>query len=445
MDLWFEEQRKIYGDVFTIFIPTPFVVISGTKTLKEALVTNADDFIGRKLAFPDTLFHEELNVGVIFSDGASWRDQRRLSLRILRDIGLNTEEKIMLSVEELFEHADSLQNKDNVDISKLLHLCIGNVINSIVFGFRYKHDDAEDFHEFQRYVDKVMKQGQEWQFRMLAMFPELEKISIFKRLLFRPFSKNNRILKEMNLIKVKQLEKTFDPDAEPTNFTHALLKEIRNPDSRNSYMSDAHIHGMIFDFYFAGQETSTSVSRWIILFLTKYMDIQHKLQKEIDENVGRDNRLKMSDKPHLPYLNAFIYESLRVGNIVPFIPAHVCTRDVVIAGQLIPKGACTQPNFGGTTQDEEIFGDPKVFRPERFLLEDGVSLRMDLVDQMDPFGQGKRICAGKSLAMQELFLITGSLVQRYEFTHDHAPIDLTRVFAGVIPPPAYTCKMVRRV
>uniref|UniRef100_A0AC35UFW5 Cytochrome P450 n=1 Tax=Rhabditophanes sp. KR3021 TaxID=114890 RepID=A0AC35UFW5_9BILA len=269
------------------------------------------------------MFHEKLNVGVIFSEGTAWRDQRRLSLHLLRDLGMSRtimEENIMLSVDELITQIDSLDDKDNVNFSHLIHLTIGNVINLICFGFMYKHDEerVKEFYDFQEVVDKVMVQNQNWQFRTLSMFPALEKIALCKHFLFRPFSKNNRILKEMNLLKIREAEKTFNPEFQPQNFTHGLFKEIRNPDSRYSYLTDDHIHGMIFDFYFAGQETSTSVSRWIILFLMEHKNIQHKLQKEIDDNVGRDNRIKMADKIHLPYLNAFIYESLRCANISKF-------------------------------------------------------------------------------------------------------------------------------
>lgn len=59
----------------------------------------------------------------------------------------------------------------------------------------------------------------------------------------------------------------------------------------------------------------------------------------------------------------------------------------------------------------ETWGDPEVFRPERFIMEDGTLNRHH--HAFLPFGYGKRVCLGESLARDELFLFTSSLFQRF--------------------------------
>uniref|UniRef100_A0A0N4ZM39 Cytochrome P450 n=1 Tax=Parastrongyloides trichosuri TaxID=131310 RepID=A0A0N4ZM39_PARTI len=200
---------------------------------------------------------------------------------------------------------------------------------------------------------------------------------------------------------------------------------------------------MVMDFWLAGMETSTTTLKWFFVLIMKYMDVQKKLQDEIDYVVGRDRQVKLSDKINMPYMSAFITEGQRYINMLPFIPSHKCTKDTIIGGHLIKAGTMTQPFFWGANYDEKYFKDPLTFRPERFLEDDGKTYKVRY-DHM-AFGKGKRICAGKSLAEAELFLFFTSFLQKYKFTHPNGPIDLTSDFGGVLLPNPYTCKLEKRL
>ncbi|KAH9976278.1 cytochrome P450, partial [Lactifluus volemus] len=56
------------------------------------------------------------------------------------------------------------------------------------------------------------------------------------------------------------------------------------------------------------------------------------------------------------------------------------------------------PNTWAILHDPEIYPDPEVFSPERFLNQDG-SLRDDPMVSL-AFGAGKRICSGRHFVMQ---------------------------------------------
>jgi methyl farnesoate epoxidase/farnesoate epoxidase len=62
--------------------------------------------------------------------------------------------------------------------------------------------------------------------------------------------------------------------------------------------------------------------------------------------------------------------------------------------------------------DRDHWGDPEVFRPERFLDADGKFLKDEW---MIPFGAGKRVCLGEILARSILFLIFSTLMQEFKF------------------------------
>ena len=59
----------------------------------------------------------------------------------------------------------------------------------------------------------------------------------------------------------------------------------------------------------------------------------------------------------------------------------------------------------------QIFPDPKVFKPERFLDESG---HLKHVEQLIPFSVGKRQCLGEGLARMELFLFVANIFNQYK-------------------------------
>jgi cytochrome P450 len=69
-------------------------------------------------------------------------------------------------------------------------------------------------------------------------------------------------------------------------------------------------------------------------------------------------------------------------------------------------------NLWNVLHDREHWGDPEVFRPERFLDADGRFIKDEFMIQ---FGAGKRVCLGEILARNMLFLIFSTLMQEFIF------------------------------
>jgi cytochrome P450 len=91
--------------------------------------------------------------------------------------------------------------------------------------------------------------------------------------------------------------------------------------------------------------------------------------------------------------------------------------------------------------DENIFHNPEEFRPERYLDDDGVTVKKDLADSVIPFSMGKRQCPGESLARMELFLIFTTLLQKFEFAvppNTPRPSRVPQFGSSLVPLP-YEC------
>lgn len=125
------------------------------------------------------------------------------------------------------------------------------------------------------------------------------------------------------------------------------------------------------DLFVAGTETTATTIRWTILYLINNPDIQNKMLNEIEENVGCNRMPNMSDRFSLPYCEAVIIETLRLGNVVPFALPHKASEEIVYNGYTIPKDSIIIPSLDSIVYDEQLFPEAEKFKPERFLDQNG--------------------------------------------------------------------------
>ncbi|GMR45659.1 hypothetical protein PMAYCL1PPCAC_15853 [Pristionchus mayeri] len=152
------EQNGFY----TLFSPIPFVQITDFEIIKEAFIDKGDDFVGR----PDNEIIQEAftfapNAGVINSNGESWRENRRAAISIMRDFGMGKnlmEEQVRASVAEYIAHLDSIVDKEHADLRWPIQVMIANVINEVLFGYRYKYDDCKPLMDYVNGFSKMMEE-----------------------------------------------------------------------------------------------------------------------------------------------------------------------------------------------------------------------------------------------------------------------------------------------
>lgn len=88
-------------------------------SVKAAAIIGAH-FVGKLQAPPLTFFSYIPNGGIFPATGENWREQKRVSLNILRHLGLGKaemEHTQMQSVHALLEQLDGVKDKTQVDLS----------------------------------------------------------------------------------------------------------------------------------------------------------------------------------------------------------------------------------------------------------------------------------------------------------------------------------------
>jgi cytochrome P450 len=127
--------------------------------------------------------------------------------------------------------------------------------------------------------------------------------------------------------------------------------------------------------------------------------------------VGRNRGPSLADRSRLPYFEATFAEITRFSSLVPLGLNHSAEKDSKILGFDCPKGTQIIANLYTIHHNEEYFPQPEAFKPERFLSSDGKTFKKH--EGLLPFGYGKRVCLGETLARDEFFLYFANLFHKF--------------------------------
>lgn len=110
-----EELKLEYGRIIGLQAAGQyFVMVAGGKEALEAM--KKEDFLGRPLK----VNNQPPRPGIMFTDGDHWAEQRKFTMKHLREFGLNKkgmERLIHREVEELFAKNIGNKNKHNVRVN----------------------------------------------------------------------------------------------------------------------------------------------------------------------------------------------------------------------------------------------------------------------------------------------------------------------------------------
>ncbi|KAJ7065512.1 cytochrome P450 [Mycena amicta] len=161
------------------------------------------------------------------------------------------------------------------------------------------------------------------------------------------------------------------------------------------------------NIYGAGVDTTISALGWFVFAMLAYPEVQKKAQAELDAVLGHGNLPTFEDE--LPYVTALVKEVLRWRSVAPIAIPHYIAVEDEYRGYRIPAGSIVIGNAWALLHDKDVYPDPYSFNPDRFLI-DG-KLNPDVRDpSMAAFGFGRRICPGRHMATETLFISVASIL-----------------------------------
>ncbi len=200
-------------------------------------------------------------------------------------------------------------------------------------------------------------------------------------------------------------------------------------------LSDEELRDEVVTLIVAGHETTATAMAWSLIRVHDSPLVAERLRAELDAlgaDPGPDAIVAC------PYLHAVVLETLRMSPVIPSVSRSLA-EPMVFGGFAFDAGVRISPCIYLTHHREDLYPEPDVFRPERFLE------RRFSPWEFLPFGGGARRCIGMGLALYEMKLVLATLMREFDFRCAHrAPLRGVRRSVTVGPSEGGRVTVARR-
>ncbi len=398
-----------YGDVVRLKFPgPPAYLLAHPDHIEQVLVTNNRNFI------KDRVTRSQLSIlgdGLLTSDGAFWRRQRRLAQPAFHHQRVANYAGTMVAYTERM--LEGWRDGEQRDIHRdMMRLTLEIVAKTLVDA-----DIADEAENVGEAIGAVMAhfsdQGNGVFLRMLP-----DSVPTPSNLRYR---RAQRQLEEFIYGIIDERRKS----GRDTGDLLSMLLHARDEDGGR--MSDEQLRDEVMTVIMAGHETTAIALSWTWRLLALYPDVEKKLHAELDEWLG-GGPPTIVDLPQLPYTDAVLKESMRL-----YPPAWAIGREAVedceIGGFHVPAETQLFISQYVVHHDPRFFEDPDVFDPDRWT--NGLEKQIPKYAYF-PFGGGPRLCIGQSFAKMEAALLLATIARRFRI---RIPED-----QRVVPQPSITLR-----
>jgi cytochrome P450 len=160
-------------------------------------------------------------------------------------------------------------------------------------------------------------------------------------------------------------------------------------------------------FYLAGHETTANALAWTLFLLSE--------QPELQSAVAEEARSAQGEEERLPLLRRVIEESMRLYPPVPRLDRQAVAADRLGDYDVAPGDIISIWPWL-VHRHRALWTEPDRFDPDRFLPERRAALHRF---QYIPFGGGPRVCVGQRFAMAEALIILSRWLADWAFAPLH--------------------------
>ena len=367
-----ERARRRYGDVFTVRLAQvgTFVFTTEPDLLKTVFT-----------AGPDKLRAGEANVAlepvlgsrsVLLLDGAEHIRQRRLMLPAFHGERLRGYEDLIAEIASEELHGWPLG--EPLVLQPRMQAVTLEVILRVVFGM----DRGPRLVRLRELLKQLLTVAT----RPWALVPwlrrDLGRFSPWARFLEVRDAVNEAIFDEI-------ARRRDDPSLDERTDIFSMLMQARDEDGRP--LSDRELRDELITLLVAGHETTATGLAWAF----------ERMVRHRSDGVAGLERLAGDDARE--YADAVVHETLRLRPPIPIVARRVVNEPFQLGSHEIPVGTMVAPCIYLVHRRADLYPDPYLFRPERFLE------RAPETYSWLPFGGGMRRCIGASFAVLEMSTI----------------------------------------
>lgn len=394
---FFDDCANRYGDLFTVRFPSlpPFVYISNPKHIEELFTSNLNLFDsgkGNNLLQP--LVGKQ---SLLLLDGEYHRRHRRLLSPPFHGDRMRTYGNLIFDItKEIFT---CIVPEKSFLVRKVMQEISLQIILQAVFGLT----KGERFQELKLLLGSVLDLLSSPISSTLLFFPWLQQDlgpwSPWGNFLRQQQEIDKLIYEELHQRRVEILEKKSNP---VRSDILALMMSAR--DQNDQLMTDTELRDELLTLLFAGHETTASALAWSLYWIHSIPNVFDNLLQEIN---GFGNNLDALSISKLPYLNAVCQETLRIYPVIMQASPRIVKAPIKILDRDFDTGTYLTPSIYLTHHREELYPEPKSFKPERFLE------RQFSPYEYLPFGGSSRSCIGMAFAQFEMKLVLASILTSF--------------------------------
>ncbi|XP_042519841.1 cytochrome P450 94C1-like [Macadamia integrifolia] len=186
-----------------------------------------------------------------------------------------------------------------------------------------------------------------------------------------------------------------------------------------SVNDDMYLRDIVISFLLAGRDTVASVLTSFFWLLAKHPQVEGMIRQESDRIMGSQSHQEEEELAsfiqirEMHYLQAAVYESMRLYPPVQFDSKYAEDDDVLPDGKVVRKGTRVTYHPYAMGRMEQVWGpDCLEFKPERWL-KNGV-FSPESPFKYPVFQAGLRVCLGKEIALMEVKSVALALVRRFQ-------------------------------
>ncbi|XP_059172166.1 cytochrome P450 2J6-like isoform X2 [Physella acuta] len=433
--------RRELGEVFSVYIDAQLVIIvNGLAAIKEAFMTRGEEFHWR----PSTRICDLFHFGVICNSGKEWRDQRRVTEMGIHHTATHVHQLVDKEVAHLIT-AIKQEEENPFNPNVLLHSAVFNAISSIIFSRRMDYKDVRLTKAIERFKEN------------LELFSDTKYPNFFpfQKFLMGDFFDVKFLRINMTEIHQKIINPVYEEhkseysDERVVDFLDVYLREIKNHKGVDkTTVEERSCQAVLYDLLWHGTVTTGATLYWALVFLLKNPGVADTVRDHLEptqpEGKSEGSGDTTKERANVPtYIKAFLYEVQRCANVCPLSMAHAVAKEKFLKGYRIPGDAVILPNLDSLMMDEDVWGDPQVFRPERFINSDG---KLSVPPEFIPFFIGIRGCPASNIAETILSSFLVSMISNFSIEPEVAgtlPSAVRR--KGLIPyPPEFKTRFISR-
>ncbi|KAF8838205.1 cytochrome P450 [Paxillus ammoniavirescens] len=281
------------------------------------------------------------------------------------------------------------------------------------------------------------------------VFPFITRIPTSRSKLI---SRLNKTIGEISMVLLDRTRQEKELGIADEKGDHSIIGLLIKGESKDAelHLSHEEIMAQMKVLLLAGYETTSVSLTWALIQLAQNPAVQTKLREEL-LLIGGDPTYEQLTSS-LPYLDAVVHETLRVhpplqeftrvaaeDDVIPLSQPVRTKSGKVVDHISVAKDTLISINVACINRSAAIWGpDAKVWKPERWLEEDGIPKKAQEVQghrHLLTFVDGPRTCLGKNFSVTEFKTVLSVLVKNFVFELRDGPETKLEIGRGILPRP----------